>query len=178
MLKQVTCALLLGAGLVDATEARVYAGCTLGKSAYEYSDVEDGNARNLFVGYEQNDGPLYLELARIDTGDSDIIGTTYSISVEGTTLAVGFRVANDGGSAVFLKGGIYDTETTIADSVGGSTRDGNTGVFIGVGGDWMLSRNFGLRFDLQGLVGVEDFSEDNTVSFTTVGAVLKFGGPD
>ncbi|MGH8481599.1 MAG: hypothetical protein ACRES8_03975 [Nevskiaceae bacterium] len=39
----------------------------------------------------------------------------------------------------------------------------------------MLNPTFGLRFDLQALIGVNDFADDNNVTLLMIGPVLKFG---
>ena len=171
------CVLLLGAGMVNVAEARVYVGGGFGLSQFDYEDVDDGSATKLFVGFEQEDSPVYFELALIDSGDADIEGAGLTLNVSGMSFGVGYRgVMNyETGSAFFLKGGLYNTDTEISDGFNTAT-DGNSGLFIGFGGDLMLNPSFGLRFDMEGLLGVEDFADDNNVTLITLGALFKFGG--
>lgn len=170
------CALLLSVGMVNVAEARIYAGGGFGVSTYDYEDVDNGSATKLFLGYEQVESPVYFELALIDSGESDIEGTGVTINVSGLSFGVGYRgvMNHDTGSAFFLKGGLYKTDTELSDGFN-SVSDGNSGLFIGFGGDLMLNPSFGLRFDMEGLLGVEDYADDKNVTLITFGALFKFG---
>lgn len=180
------CVLVLAFAGVGAAEARVMLGANFGISQFDYPDVEDGSATMFYLGYEIEESPVYFELAGIDTGDADIAGSnSVTIGVEGIQYGVGYRfVLNpDLGSDLFLKAGMYNTDTTIKDPDGEicgfpcKVEDGNSGLYIGFGGTLMLAPQFGLRFDMQGLLGVEDFVDDKNVTMIMFGPVVKFGGP-
>jgi hypothetical protein len=180
------CALVLSFGSVGAAEARIMLGANFGISQFDYPDVEDGSASMIYLGYEIEESPVYFELAKIDTGDADITGSnSVTIGVEGIQYGVGYRVVlnPDLGSDFFLKAGLYNTDTAIKDPDGEicgfpcKVEDGNSGLYIGFGGTLMLAPQFGLRFDMQGLLGVEDFADDNNVTMIMIGPVVKFGGP-
>jgi hypothetical protein len=179
------CALALGVAAVGAAEARVMLGANIGKAQFDYPDIDDGSAKTFYLGYELDESPVYFELAKIDSGDADIDGfNSVSLNVSGMQLGVGYRLImnEETGSDIFGKIGFYDTDTEVSDPDGElcgfpcSAEDGNSGLYIGFGGSLMLSPNFGLRFDMQGLLGVEDFAEDKNVTFIGFGPVVKFGG--
>jgi hypothetical protein len=179
--------LALGLFSAGGAEARVAVGGGIGVAQFDYPDVDDGSARILHIAIEGDENPFYFEFALINSGDADISGfTSLNMNVSGNQIGGGYRIVTNSatGSGFYLKGGIYNTDTEVSDPDGEicgvpcSIKDGNNGLYIGIGGELMLNPSFGFRFDLQGLLGVEDFAEDKTVTFMTVGPVLKFGAAD
>lgn len=180
------CALVLGFAGVGVAEAGVTLGANFGISQFDYPDIDDGSATMFYVGYELAESPVYFELAKIDSGDSDITGfNSVTLGVDGIQYGVGYRaIMNpDTGSDFFLKAGLYNTDTTVKDPDGElcgfpcKIEDGNSGFYLGFGGTLMFTPQFGARFDMQGLLGVEDFADDKNVTLIMVGPVVKFGGP-
>lgn len=179
------CAVLLCFGSVSVAEAKVVLGAGFGKSQFDYDDIDDGSARKFYAAYELQDSPAYFELSLSDSGDADITGfNSVTMNVSGTQIGAGYRFIfnHETGSNFFLKAGIYNTDTKVDDPDGEicgfacTAEDGNSGLYIGMGGDMMLNPSFGLRFDLEGLLGVEDFADDKNVTLFTVGPLFKFGG--
>jgi hypothetical protein len=185
MLKRFTqasaCVMLFaGAATLNTAEARVTAGAGFGIGQFEYDDIDNGSAKKFYLGYEMDDNPVYFEFAAVDSGDADVTSFQgVTLNVSGTTLGIGYRgVVNPGtGSAFFFKGGLYNTDTEVS-GPGGTATEGGSGLYLGLGGDWMFAPTFGLRFDLEGLLGVKDFADDKNVTLMTVGPVIKFGGAD
>ena len=182
MLKKVAqagaCVLFLGASMVNVAEAGVVLGASIGKSQFDYTDVDDGSAKNFYIGYELDGSPMFFEAVKIDSGDADITSLQdVTLNVSGTQIGLGYRgILNPvTGSGFFFKGGIYNTDTEAA-GPGGTVTEGGSGLYLGLGGDWMFAPKFGLRFDLEGLIGVNDFAEDNNVTLIMVGPVFRFGG--
>jgi hypothetical protein len=174
------CAVVLALASVGVAEARVVAGANFGISQFDYEDIDDGTATMFYLGYELAESPAYFELALIDTGEADVTSLSdVTIEVSGLQVGVGYRlIANpDTGSDLFMKAGLYNTDTE-AVGPGGSVEDGNTGLYLGFGGTLMLAPSFGLRFDMQGLLGVEDFADDNNVTLIMLGPVFKFGASE
>lgn len=173
------CTLVLGFAGVGAAEAGVMLGANFGISQFDYPDVDDGSATMFYIGYELAESPVYFELAKIDTGEADVTSLSdVTIAVDGMQAGVGYRMVlnPDTGSDFFMKAGLYDTDTEIV-GPGGSAEDGNSGLYIGFGGTLMLAPQFGVRFDMQGLLGVKDFADDNNVTMIMLGPVFKFGSP-
>jgi len=172
-----TCALFLGATMVNVAEAGVVAGAGFGVSQFDYDDVDDGSAKKFVLGYELAESPAYFEFAKIDSGDADVTSLSgVSLNVSGMQIGAGYRaVMNEStGSAFFVKAGFYDTDTE-ATGPGGAIQEGGSGLYLGFGGDWMFVPTFGLRFDMEGLLGVKDFADNNNVTIITVGPVFRFG---
>jgi len=170
--------LFLGAAMVNVAEAGVVLGASIGKSQFDYTDIDDGSAKNFYIGYELDDSPLFFELVSIDSGDADVTSLQdVTLNVSGTQVGLGYRgILNPStGSGFFFKGGMYNTDTEAA-GPGGTIEEGGSGLYLGLGGDWMFVPNFGLRFDLEGLLGVKDFADNNNVTFIMVGPVFRFGG--
>jgi len=179
------CVLAIGMASVNVAEAGVIAGANIGSSQFDYDYIENGSAKAFYIGYELTDSPVYFELAKIDSGDADVSGyNSVSLNVSGTQFGVGYRMIlnPETGSDFFGKVGYYSTDTELADPDGEicgfpcAAKDGNNGLYLGFGGTWMLGQHFGLRFDMQGLLGVEDFLDDNDVTFISGGPIFKFGG--
>ena len=59
------CVLFLGASMVNVAEAGFVLGASVGKSQFDYTDVDDGSAKNFYAAYELNDTPMYFEIAKI-----------------------------------------------------------------------------------------------------------------
>ena len=174
------CVLVAAMAMVNVAEARVGVGAGFGTATYEYEDVDSSSAKKFYLAYEMDESPAYFELALTDTGEADITSFPgVTLNVSGMQLGAGYRLVlnQETGSNFFGKVGFYDTDTEIKGQ-GGSAKDGNSGLYLGFGGDWMFGPSFGLRFDIEGLLGVKDFADDKNVTIMTVGPLFKFGGPD
>jgi hypothetical protein len=178
------CVLVFAALPLSVAQAGVAVGGGFGISQFEYDNVDDGSARLLHIAYEVDESPLYFEFALVDSGDADITDSnSLTINVSGNQFGLGYRfVSNqETGTGFYLKGGFYSTDTEISDPDGElcgvpcKLMDDNNGLYIGFGGDLMFNPSFGVRFDMQGLLGVEDFQEDNNVTVITIGPVIRFG---
>ena len=121
----------------------------------------------------------------MNSGDAEITGLPdTTLNVSGTQFGVGYRAELNPatGSSFFFKGGFYNTDTELSDPNGftiygpGTAEESGSGLYLGLGGDWMFVPTFGLRFDLEGLLGVKDFVDDKNVTVFSVGPVIKFGG--
>lgn len=179
-----TAAFLLGLMVADGAAARVVIGTGLGVGKFDYSDLGDGSATSLRVAYE-TDSPFYFEFARVDSGDGEFDNRCCMyVNVRGTLVGGGYRWAPRKGPGFLVGGGIYDTEATLADTIGelypypASVKFYGRGLYLGAASEWMLSATFGLRVDLQRLLDVNDHWRDKSVTLIMVGPVFKFGASE
>ena len=162
------------------TSARTYIGGATGKAEFDYSDIDDGDAEKYYIGY-QIPGKLYgFELASIDSGAANIDDTTFgfeSIRVDGYNLSAIYNTAQYFGFKqpvnLFFKLGYYSVETEVKTSTLSFTED-SSGLSFGLGIDYAINDAFSLRADLEGLYGVDDFADDEIVTFITIGAQINF----
>lgn len=175
----------LGAMLLSgAAQAGVYLG---GGGAFTersgYSDVDRASGAKGFIGWRGDASlPLMLELSYLDAGESEIdeLGGIY-IGYSGLQASVGwFGQLSPTGSGVWLKGGYYSGDAELVDpngvagfGPGARVEESTNGVALGLGADWKFTRWVGLRFELEGLLGVKDFANDENLTAYSLGLVFE-----
>lgn len=178
----VACALMSG-----AASAGAYFGASgvLSERA-SYENVDRATGFNAFAGYRFDDLPLVVELAYLDAGDSDINDPEISgvtLGYSGFSATIGWYGAlSPNGSGFWLRGGYYTGDAEFTTEFGidggdfflppGTYEDSSNGFTIGLGADWMLTDWFGLRFGLDGFLGMTDFQNDETMTTYSLGIVL------
>lgn len=163
-----------------SVNARTYIGGGTGDAEFDYSDIDDGDAEKYYIGL-QPAGKLYgFELASLDSGEADIDDDIFgfeSIKVKGYNLSAVYHSAPNFGfkqpANFFLKLGYYAVETEVKATNFSRSEDSN-GLSFGIGLDYAINDAFSLRADLEGLYGVEDFADDEIVTFITFGAQINF----
>ncbi|MDP3858003.1 MAG: outer membrane beta-barrel protein [Stagnimonas sp.] len=147
------CKSTLAALLLSATPAFAgpFLGAALDRTSSEYSDVKDGTGYSVLGGYQTSSTsfPLFVEASYYDSGklklkDSGGLGFSYS----GPQLFVGGALKLGESSFLWLKGGYYsfDGKTSYQ---GDSVSDSLSGLSLGVGFDWMFSKQLGLRLGIE-----------------------------
>ena len=159
--------------------AEVYIGAGVGSSSFDYSDIDNGSAKKFHLGYRFDDKHYAVEIAQIDSGDADIDGGDFnSISVEGINLSLVYNTAATFGKSeplnAFFKGGIYQVDTEVDGIFFSDMDDSSAGLSLGLGLEYAFTDFFSVRAEAEGLIAVEDFANDESVTFLTVGAQFHF----
>lgn len=148
-----------------------------------YEDLDRAEGAKAFLGYRFDDVPLMLELSYLDAGDAEIADTgEATLGYSGLQFSAGwFGKLSPTGSGVWVKGGYYSGDSEVTDTSGflggvpGETYEQSTnGLAVGLGGDWKVTRWVGLRFELEGLLGVKDFANDENLTSYSLGLVFEF----
>ncbi len=166
--------------IAHTTSARTYIGGGTGKAEFDYSDIDDGDAEKYYIGF-QPAGKLYsFEIAVLDSGEADIDNNPFgfeSIRVDGYNISAVYNTAPRFGfkqpTNLFFKLGYYLVETEVKTTTTSLTEDSN-GLSFGLGIDYAINDAFSLRADLEGLYKVDDFADDEIVTFITFGAQINF----
>ncbi|HEY0915615.1 MAG TPA: outer membrane beta-barrel protein [Solimonas sp.] len=177
----------LGLGVLamsSAANAGVYVGAAGSMTQYEYDNVDDATGFTAFAGFRSESLPLMFEVAYADFGDHDITDDPgVSIGFSGMRASAGyFGRLSPTGSGVWIKGGYYKGDSEGKAAGLGSDELSSSGFTWGVGGDWKITRNLGLRLDLESYMGVKDFngypvSLDNESDVTVISLGLVFELP-
>jgi hypothetical protein len=169
----------LAALLSGAAHAGVYAGGAASMTQYEYENVDDAAGFTAFAGFRPESLPLMFEVAYTDFGEHDVV----SIGFSGVRASAGYygRVSPSG-SGVWIKGGYYKGDSEGKEAGFGSDELSSSGFTWGIGGDWKITRHFGLRLDLESYMGVKDFNGypvtvDNESDVTVISLGLVFELP-
>ncbi len=116
------------------------------------------------------------ELSFFSSGEAEVTSLTgIEIEVDTINLALTFNSSRNNESTLnfFGQGGIYFADTTLsgpADSVS----EKSNGFLIAVGIDIRLNRYFSLRAEAYNFFDVEDFVDDESVSFFGLGGKFVF----
>lgn len=173
-------AILTIALLSHTANARTYIGGGAGKSEFDYSDIDDGESEKYYIGF-QPAGKLYsFEIATLDSGKADIDNNPFgfeSIRVDGYNISAVYNTAPNFGfkqpTNLFFKLGYYLVETEVKTTTTSFTED-SKGLSFGLGLDYAINDAFSLRADLEGLYKVDDFANDEIVTFLTIAAQINF----
>lgn len=171
----------LGAlAMSGVAQAGLYVGGAGSMSQYEYENVDDATGFTAFAGYRPESLPLMVELAYTDFGDHDISGAGATIGFSGVRGSIGyFGRLSPTGSGVWIKGGYYSGDAEGELSGFGSDEQSSSGFTWGLGGDWKVTPNIGLRLDLESYMGVKDFNgyptlgNESDVTVISLGLVLE-----
>lgn len=175
----------LGAMLLSgAAQAGVYFGGAGVLSEREnYSDLERASGAKGFIGWRGDASlPLMLELSYMDAGDAEIQDTNgMTLGYTGLQASVGwFGALSATGSGLWVKGGYYSGDSKLEDpnnflgfGAGASAEESTNGFALGLGGDWKFTPWVGLRFELEGLLGVKDFANDENLTAYSLGLVFE-----
>jgi len=166
--------------VAHTTSARTYFGGGTGKAEFDYSDIDDGDSEKYYIGF-QPAGKLYsFEIAVLDSGEADIDNNPFgfeSIRVDGYNISAVYNTAPNFGfkqpTNLFFKLGYYLVETEVKTTTTSFTEDSN-GLSFGLGLDYAINDAFSLRADLEGLYKVDDFADEEIVTFFTLGAQINF----
>ena len=154
----------------------IHVGVSIGKSEFDYDDIEDGDASLLLIGYRPEESRLGYELSFFDSGDSEVTSLSgIEIEVSSFNLALSVNSSKNYKSRLnlFGKGGIYFARTILSGPFD-SVRENSNGFLVGAGIDIMLNRRFGLKAEAYQLFDVEDFADDRSVSFYNLGGQFVF----
>ena len=161
-----------GAGLAGSA----YFGVSVGKSEFDYDDIEDGDASIFRFGYRPENSRLGYELSFFSSGNSEVTSLT-GIDIEVDTinlvLTVNSSRNNKSRLNLFGKGGIYFADTTLSGPFDRASENSN-GFLLGLGIEIMLNQHFSLRAEAENLFDVEDFVDDESISSLTLGGILIF----
>ncbi len=153
-----------------------YLGIAIGKSEFDYDDIEDGDASIIYFGYRPDDSRLGYELSFFDSGDSEVTSLT-DIEIEVDTINFALSVnssTNDNSTFnLFGKAGIYFADTTLRGPFDSVSEDSN-GFLLAGGLEIMLNRHFSLRAEAYNLFDVEDFANDESILTFNLGGQFVF----
>lgn len=164
MLRSGVCAALLFAG--QTAFAGPYVAATGAITSTKYNDIKDGLGASLSAGYQLDTSPLFVEASYYNSGRlkiDDYSGPEGSLrgarlSYSGGQAFLGASLPLMGGSRVWIKGGYYlldgklraDEVNNGSESVSDPSFSSNSNGFsAGIGLDWMFSRDFGFRADVE-----------------------------
>ena len=155
---------------------RLYLGITIGKSKFDYDDIDDGDASIFHFGFRPKDSHLGYELSIYDSGDSGVTSLTdIEIEVDTINLVLTVNSSRNNKSTLnfFGQGGIYFADTTLSGPFDSVTENSN-GFLLAAGVEIMLNRYFGFRAEAYNLFDVEDFANDESVSVFSLGGQFIF----
>ena len=153
-----------------------YLGLTIGKSEFDYDDIEDGDATIFRFGYRPRESHLGYELSFFDSGDSEVTSlTNIDIEVDTINLVLTFNSASNAQSRLnlFAQGGIYFADTTLTGPFD-SVSENSNGFLLAAGVEFMLNRHFGLRAEACQLFDVEDFANEESITTFNLGGQILF----
>jgi len=151
-------------------------GIAIGKSAFDYDDIEDGDASIFHFGYRPENSRLGYEVSFYDSGESEVTSLTgIEVEVETINLVLTINSSRNRESTLnfFGKGGIYFADSTLSGPFD-SVSENSNGFLLAAGIEIMLNRHFGLRAEACNLFDVEDFANDESVSFFSMGGQFVF----
>jgi opacity protein-like surface antigen len=161
-----------GVGLAGSA----YFGVSVGKSEFDYDDIEDGDASIFRFGYRPENSRLGYELSFFSSGDSQVTSLT-DIDIEVDTinllLTVNSSTNNKSRLNFFGQGGIYFADTTLSGPFDSESENSN-GLLLGLGIEIMLNQHFSLRAEAYNLFDVEDFVDDESISSLNLGGNFIF----
>lgn len=157
-----------------AAQAATRIALELNSIEYDYPDVDSSFGYRIAVGHTVPDAHLLIEGGYRDSGNADITGLPLSLNYRGWDFAVGYVFTPRSAFPIWIKGGGYSGKQQLKGS-GGSFRENSRGMMLGFGVDWMFSKHFGLRGELELLPKFKDFAEDKTADALNIGLVYVFG---
>jgi len=166
--------------LSHTTSARTYIGGSTGEAEFDVRGVDEGESEKYFIGF-QIPGKFYgFELSSLDTGEADISNSDNnyeSIRIDGYNISAVYNTVPRFGFKqpmnLFFKIGYYLVDTEVKTTSGSLDADSN-GFSFGAGLDYAINDAFSLKAEIEGLYGVDDFADDDIVTFITLGAQINF----
>ena len=153
-----------------------YLGLTIGKSEFDYDDIEGGDASILRFGYRPEGSHLGYELVVFDSGDSKVTSLSgIDIQVETVNLVLTLNSSRNSNARfnLFGQGGIYFADTILTGPFDDVSENSN-GFLLAGGVEFRLGRAFSLRAEAYNLFDVEDFASDESVSAVNFGGQIVF----
>ena len=154
----------------------IHLGVSIGKSEFDYDDIEDGDASLFHIGYRPEDSRLGYELSFFDSGTAEVTSlSAIDIEVESLNFVLSLNSSRNAESRLnlFGKGGIYFAKTILAGPFD-RVRENSNGFLIATGIDFSLNRHFGLKAEAYRLFDVEDFADDRSLTFFNLGGQFYF----
>ena len=151
-------------------------GIAIGKSEFDYDDIEDGDASIFHFGYRPENSRLGYEVSFYDSGKSEVTSLTeIEFEVETINLVLTVNSSRNRESTLnfFGQGGIYFADSTLSGPFD-SVSENSNGFLLAAGIEIMLNRQFGLRAEASNLFDVEDFADDESVLFFSLGGQFVF----
>lgn len=151
-------------------------GIAIGKSEFDYDDIEDGDASVFHFGFRPENSHLGYEVSLYDSGESEVTSLTdIEVEVETINFLLTINSSKNRESALnfFGQGGIYFADSTLSGPFD-SVSENSNGFLLAAGIEIMLNRHFGLRAKACNLFDVEDFADDESVLFFSLGGQFVF----
>ncbi len=153
-----------------------YLGVSIGKSEFDYDDIDEGDAAIFRIGYRPSDSRMGYEFSVFDSGDAEVTSLTdIDLEVDTINFALTFNSATDPRSRfnLFGQGGIYFPDTTLSGPFD-SVSENSNGFLLAAGIEFMLNRHFALRAEAFQFFDVEDFANDESITTVNVGGQFVF----
>jgi len=151
-----------------------FLGAALDRTSTEFKDIKDGTGYSVLGGYqtESETFPLFVEASYYDSGKlklKDSGGLAFSYT--GPQIFVGGAL-KVGESFIWLKGGYYsfDGKTSVP---GDSVSESINGLSLGIGFDWMVSKELGLRLGIETPMKVDSAPGLTQAEVDSVGGTKK-----
>ena len=154
----------------------IYVGVTVGRSEFDYDDIDQGDASIVRIGYRPYGSRLGYELSFFDSGDAEVTSLDdIDLQVETINLALSVNSGRVFRSRVnlFGQGGIYFADTTLSGPFDRVSEDSN-GFLLAAGVEVMLNRNFSIKAEAYNLFDVEDFADDESITIVNLGGQFVF----
>ena len=151
-------------------------GIAIGKSEFDYDDIEDGDASIFHFGYRPENSRLGYEVSFYNSGESEVTSLTdIELEVETINFLLTVNSSRNRESTLnfFGKGGIYFADSTLSGPFD-SVSENSNGFLLAAGIDIMLNRHFGLRAEAYNFFDVEDFANDESISVLSLGGQFVF----
>jgi len=160
----------------SSLNGHVNLGIAVGKSEFDYDDIEDGDGSIFHFGYRPENSRLGYELSFYNSGKSEVTSLTdIELRVETINFVLTVNSSRNRESTLnfFGQGGIYFADSTLSGPFD-SVSENSNGFLLAAGVEIMLNRHFGLRAEVSNLFDVEDFADDESVSFLSLGGRFVF----
>ncbi|GEM_PF-2453322 len=167
--------LLIGLLALPAAQADIYLGASGVRSSYDYDNIQDSTGWKAFGGVRLDNGLLF-EAQYQDSGSADIGGQPYQLQFTSAAAFIGYHGQADQ-AGFFAKVGVHDTRAELRDDRGRSRGYADTtGLALGVGLSFAFNEYVALRGEVEGLLGVDDFSDrgDSNVWTAALGLEARF----
>lgn len=154
----------------------LYLGIAIGESEFDYDDIDGGDATIFHFGYRPENSRLGYELSFFDSGDSEVTSLTdIELQVESVNLVLTVNSSKNNKSSfnLFGQGGIYFADTTLSGPFD-SVSENSNGYLLAAGVEITVNRHFNLRAEAYNLYDVEDFANDESISFFSLGGQFVF----
>ena len=161
---------------ITGPAGHVYLGVAVGESEFDYNDIADGDASKFHFGYRPSNSHLGYEISFYDSGNSEVTSLSgIDLRVDSLNLLLSYNTSRAQKSPLnfFAQGGIYFADTTLTGPFD-SVSENSNGFMLSAGVEVMLNPNFGLRAEIYRLDRVEDFANDESLNFFTLGGQFVF----